>query len=583
MSLSLQLAVADTQLPPIRWWGELGYDFRAEWFEEGDDLTEHAGILKLNASSYIYQPWLATIEGGLGFNLRRTESGDSNADNDTLFGDGLLRVFPDSRFPFEAFVERSDSSTDTDLSGLDIERTRYGFLQRYTTLDGTALRLGYERSDLKNRVTSVGDAPSSDRDDVTDLIRAGLNKSWGAHTLNFDANLNNVDMVDSSDRTRTTFSTLRHSYTPSAALYADDLLTYNLTDVKQDNSQSENGLLQLNSFAFWRPGGNQDLRVNASLRALMRTNETDNSDSTAYSITPVLGATYQWGPRWVFNGSIGGTGLDTDDDSEISTFQNANAIYTSEKTVLKGFDAGWFAQMDARNNTDDDGNIQAAGGDIGYNLGRTMGASERSSWRFDWRQNVSVVADTDDFSSQTLFSNASLSWSRRAGATSSMVRLAMSDSRTNASGDDLGTIEGNFQIVNFQASLDHRLSSTSALMGNMTLQTTRDDKPEVEGIIDESNGEWTPTATIDMTYTERLLFGVPQLTFRSTARFVSDSYFPVLDETRTETDRDDQQWENRLEYTIGRLQLRGIARVSRIRDLDQAFFLFQARRMFGDI
>jgi hypothetical protein len=164
-----------------------------------------------------------------------------------------------------------------------------------------------------------------------------------------------------------------------------------------------------------------------------------------------------------------------------------------------------------------------------------------------------------------------------------MVRLAMSDSRSNASGDDLGTVEGNFQIVNFQASLDHRVSSTSALMGNMTLQTTRDDKPEVEGVIDESNGEWTPTATIDMTYTERQLFGVPQFTFRSTARFVSDSYFPVLDETRTETDRDDQQWENRLEYTIGRLQLRGIARVSRIRDLDQAFFLFQARRMFGDI
>ena len=31
------------------------------------------------------------------------------------------------------------------------------------------------------------------------------------------------------------------------------------------------------------------------------------------------------------------------------------------------------------------------------------------------------------------------------------------------------------------------------------------------------------------------------------------------------------------------LQLRGIARVSRIREMDQAFFLFQVRRLFGDI
>lgn len=573
----------DFQLPPVRWWGEIGYDYRLEAFEEGDDLSEHAGILKLNASSYLYQPWLATVEGGLGLNLRRTDAGDSSSDNDTLFGDGRLRLFPQSRFPFEAFAEKSSSDTDTDLTGLELDRTRYGFLQRYTSKGGTGLRLGYERSEVTNRVSGNKDATSaSDRKDITDLLRVGLNRAFDAHSITFDANINNVDIDDSRDRNRTSFSMLRHTYRPGPALSSEDMLSYNLNDVRQGNSQFENGLYQLNSYAFWRPQANRDLRVNASLRALMRNNETESSDTNAYSITPVLGATYQWGPRWVFNGGIGGTGVDTEDERETSTFQNASAIYTSDSYQLKGFNASWFGQLSARNNTDEEGAVTGGGADIGYNLGRNLPFGKQSSLRLDFRQSVSTVADTDDFSAHTLLNNFSAAWGRNAGATSSMIRFTASDSRTWASGDDLGSVEGNFQIVNFQASLDHRLSSSSALLGNMTMQATRNDKPAREGIIDESDDEWTPTATVDMTYFHRNLFGVPRLTFRSTARFISDSYFPVLDETRTSTDRDDKRWENRLEYTIGRLQLRGIARVSRIQDLDQAFLLFQVRRMFGD-
>jgi hypothetical protein len=251
--------------------------------------------------------------------------------------------------------------------------------------------------------------------------------------------------------------------------------------------------------------------------------------------------------------------------------------------MLGGFDANWFGQLDARNNTDDDGSIQGAGAETGYNIGRNLPGRPGTIWRVDLRQSITAREATDNFSSQTLRSNVSLGWNRSAGSTSSMMRLTASDSRTHADGDDIGSIEGNFQVVNFQASLDQRFSNTSALLGNMTLQATRDDKPAREGIIDVSDGEWNPTASIDLTYFQRLLFGVPRLTFRSTARFISDSYFPVLDESRTNTDRDDQQWENRVDYSIGRLQLRGIARVSRIRELNQTYFLFQVRRLFGHI
>ena len=66
-------------------------------------------------------------------------------------------------------------------------------------------------------------------------------------------------------------------------------------------------------------------------------------------------------------------------------------------------------------------------------------------------------------------------------------------------------------------------------------------------------------------------------------RFVSDSYLPVIDSPDTLNGRDDKRWENRLEYTIGRVQLRAIGQISEIRDKRQTFVLFQVRRLFGDI
>lgn len=570
------------EIPPIRWWGELGYDFRVEQFEAGDDLSEHAGLLRLNAASFIHEPWFATIEGGIGFNLRRARVGDNDVDSDSLLGNAKLRLFPRSRFPFETFFERADSRTDTDLAGLDIERTRYGFLQRYNTLGGAAYRLGYEHSSQTNSVSGLSNQ-ARDRRDVTDLVRAGFDKAFGAHAIHFDSSATNVDRVDSPDYTRTLFSALRHNYRPGPSLSAEDMLTYNRTDIRQGASEFETGIVQLNSHAFWRPKPAGPLRVNATLRALTRRNESRSDDASVHSGTSTLGMTYEWSPRWLFNSGVGVTVTDNERDRSTASFQTASLAYRSRTWHPAGFDANWFGQLDARNNTDDEGDVQSGGVEMGYYVGRNMLSNGHSSLRTDWRQSLSLVEDTDGFASQRLLSNLATTWNHRAGPVSSMIRLSASDTHTWASGEDAETVQGDFQLVNFQASLDRRLSGTSSLFGNVTVQATRSYSPRMDGTNDATNGEWTPTATADITYQKRMLFGVSRLSFRSTARFISDSYLPILDEPDGERARDDRQWENRLEYAIGRLQLRAIARISEIRGEDQTLFLFQARRLFGDL
>ena len=568
---------------PIRWWGELGYDYHVENYEQGEDLVEHIGIFRLNGASYISQPWIATWEAGIGLNLRRSKHDSGFSDSDNIIGNAKVRIFPESKFPLELFAESTDSSTDTDLTGLQLDTTRYGFLQRYTTDAGTAFKLGYEQADQRNITTGI-DGEVEVREDETDILRAGFNKVSGPHNIVFDATANTVDRVDSPDLNKTLFSTLRHSYRPNQRLSTEDRLTYNSSKIIQGTTDFKTDFLQFNSFAFWRPDTRRPLRVNGTMRILGRETETQATDpNSAYTASGTLGATYEWDKNWLFNANAGISYLDTETETATSSNQSLNAIYNSDVSKLWGLDASWFGQADVRNLTEEDqDSLQALGGQLGYNLGRHIQLRRNSSFDFNFRQSASFVEDTEDFSSQTLLTTLGFSWNRVNGKRSSMARLSASDSRTNVSGSQSGQVDGEFQLVNFQASLDQRINNHSSIRGNITLQATRNERPEIPGIIDEGNGEWTPTSTIDVTYINQRTFGVPMLTFRSTLRYVSNSYVAVLDEPDLPNSRDDTQWENRLEYYIGRLQLRGIARLSDIQGVERTFFLFQIRRMIGD-
>ncbi|MDH5513894.1 MAG: hypothetical protein OEY45_01905, partial [Gammaproteobacteria bacterium] len=477
------------EMPPVRVWGELGYDFRQENFENGNDALENAIITRLNGSTYLYQPWVATIEGGIGLDLRRTERDTVDTSSNNVTGYGRLRLFPQSRFPFEAFADVTDSRSDSDLAGLDVERTRVGFIQRYTSTRGDAYKLRYEHTKhLNDSRSSAG--TSVVREDVADLVQASYNKSFNAHNIYFDSQLNVVDRVDSPDRNKTMFTSLRHTYTPGPTLSAEDMLTYNVTDLQQALTDIRTGVLQLHSIGFWRPRTDRPLRINATLRALDRTTESGGVDSSLQSATGTIGATYQWTPRWLFSGSAGATDVESDAGGEVQTFQTASANYTSEQINLGGFDAGWFAQADIRNNTDDQGSLQSYGTQAGYSLQKNMMPGRASALLFNASQSAALITESDGFNSQRLLSRLSLTWRNRDALITKMVRASLSDTRTYAGGTRADEVAGEFQLANLQASLDQRLTTTSTFSGNLTIQATRDAADNPVASMNTRNGEW---------------------------------------------------------------------------------------------
>ena len=583
MFMLLTMDSVFAQQRQFNWWGELGYDFLSNQFESGNDRLENTGLLRLNAAGFIHKPWLATVEGGVGMFLRRSDTDGSDSTSDNFTGNGIFRLFPQSRFPLELFGEKSDSRTDTDLTGLVIDRTRLGINQSYTSAGGVSMSVGYERSDTTNISTSTTTGERL-REDVSDLFKARFNQSFGAHSITFNATANRVDITNSVDFNETVFSTLRHSYQPTPAFSSEDMLTYNKNSVTTELSESETNVLQFNSFGFWRPRTKRPLRLNGTIRLITRENLTQATSATeAQTGTGTLGGTYEWSPRWVFNANAGITGAETEDDRTTTHFQALNAIYTSATRKLLELDAGWFGQVDLRNTDNDGDRLQEAGAQIGYNLDKNIFTENKHAYTFRVSQSIDTTADTDDFSTLRLLSTFTTAWNRRGVRSNGMARLSVSDNRTVASGPDSENVEGEFQLIDLQASVDNKLSSTSAFRANATLQVSRSYKPEITGLIEESNGDWVPTSTVDLTYYQLGVLHVPRLSFYSTFRHVSNSYAPLVGEPEGRVKRDDTQWENRLEYSVGRLQLRMISRLSDIQGEKQNYFLFQARRMFGDL
>ena len=90
--------------------------------------------------------------------------------------------------------------------------------------------------------------------------------------------------------------------------------------------------------------------------------------------------------------------------------------------------------------------------------------------------------------------------------------------------------------------------------------------------------------SVDLRYTERDLFNVDQLNFSSELRLLSSNFRSdnVLDEgIAPETDRDDSNWRNELNYRIGLLEFRLFTDMRRAESRWTSQVFFMVRRYYG--
>ena len=206
------------ELAPIRWRGLLALDLRSFNVEGQAYRREAIESATLQATSYVYQPWFAQLAFGL-TGVAAQQHGELASRADTLTGNGLVAVFPTSRFPFQANYERTDSRSSEQFTGRDFVQDRAGVRQSYRTIRG-------------DQNASV----AFDRSKLTPMPSAAIR--WTCTTPGYTRSLdNNFEL--SGNRTRNTreagehavFDRLfgRHNYSADGLVTAETLASYGAT------------------------------------------------------------------------------------------------------------------------------------------------------------------------------------------------------------------------------------------------------------------------------------------------------------------------------------------------------------------
>lgn len=547
------------QLAPIRLWGNIGYELRRETIEAKEYMLQSL-TTKVDASTFIWQPWFAQVSGGLGLTASTSNTADGQGTSNFATGNATLSLLPYSRFPFEAHFDRSDSRLNTGLGAVTsaYQSTRYGLSQRYRTADGgTQYLASYDRNLWES--ADFGE-------DKQDLLRLEMTRRLANQTFQINGDITRNDRPRTHESTLLNTLVARHSYVPDPTLSVESLASLTRTNYRLTQGESDLRYLQLSSFAFWRPTG-EPLTVTGSVRLFgMNSDSSGAPASLARGASASLGGFYELTRHARLNGSVNVNLADNNGTQTVASNQSAGLTYQPDAIKLGAFSHTRFASGTLSNRTDPVDSGQHLTLQLGHSLNRSMGLGS-GTLGLNVNQTASSDVDSRIPSIFRLSHSGSLTWSQGEGQKITFLRLSASDSRAVSGAQDF------FQLLNLQASRNENLSRNASWAGNLTIQAVR-----------QRTGA-TPVTTVatssaDLSYRHMRAFGVPRLRFVSELRIYGDMPLPVLASPEQQETR---SWENRLDYSIGRAQLRLSARIAEINNKQYSLLMFTLNRQFGGL
>jgi hypothetical protein len=549
-------------LPPIRFGGTVAYYLRRDSSDE--QSSKQSGLsTTLNAStnSYIWRPWFARVNGSLGFttstNSSESNEAASSGKNVVVTGSGQLSVLSQSKFPFEAHFQRSNSSVSNDLAVANgYASQQYGFTQRYRKKDGDAM-FGWDR----NSQTSADNVS-----DLQDSLRLTLSHRLEKHQMQFSGDrVTNARESTGDNAAQTSFS-FQDSYSPSSTVSVDSLVNISQSDYHLQQSDNKTQLLQLSSNAFWRPE-DVPLTVTGGFRFFaLGTDSTglsangSQTENRLRNASANLAASYEFNKYVRLSAGINANMVDSNgvktETINLNSNQTLSANYSPEAIALGAFKYNWGTSASLGNNTQDDSSNQQLALQFTHSLSRSIKLDGGSTVAMEVSQGLAAAANSNasdsNASTKQLTHSGSVSWDMSQQVGAPQLRLTASDSRA------LDGQQEFFQIINFQASSNLPTSGYSSWTGNLTIQATRQggkstgsSSEPISGFVTNSGGS--------ISYQNQRFLGNRRLRFGSDLRLNSLALLPLLGGSG---DQEAAAWDNRLDYSIGRTQLRVNLQVS---------------------
>lgn len=553
-------------LAPVRfrWWGSLGSSISRVAAEGQNANRSRSDVLSLNAaaSSYIWQPWFATVDGNMGLNLSHSAASSQSSSGVGVTGAGKFRLFPVSRFPFEAMAEKTDSRTASELVANNYQLLRLGLRQSYRNPIGDFdASGGYDRSTIT----------SDFGEDVLNAFTVGATKRFGRQSLSANANLTTNEQRNLMQDSRLLHLSARHAYRPSDQLTIDSdaNLTRNRFNLQSGPNRTE--VKQLSSFGVWRPS-ERPMTVTAGLRAFGFSNASGGNFTDTDSLNLNAGLNYDFSRN--LRGSAGGNVNKT--GANVTTNQTGILAYQADPRPLANFTYNWGANGSVSNQTGGGGNEgQTAAGTLTHSAIRGLADVYGGAITVNLSQAVSAQAGIQSASGNRISHGGSVSWGRSWDTSQAYLSLSASDSRAWSGEQSV------FQLINLQATLNSVLTRYSSWNGNLTVQATRQQTPAVFLASSAGTGGFTVSTSGNLSYVHSRVFGVPRLSLTSNLRSNATQYSRLEGNLGATPNQETWAWDNRLRYQIGRtyVELRG--ELANINGRDQSLLFLQLRRDIG--
>lgn len=573
---------AASMLGPVDMRSSAGYTYRSLSEDGGFDDTSHQLIANFNASSYLWEPWLATSNLALSFAHDSTETADANytatSDSQIITGDFDLNVLPQSKTPFNLQLQISDSRVDRSGGGLvpitfvgqDYSSSHLGLQQSYILENG-----GRYRAYMNLR--SWEGQRGGDYDDTLLGVEADLR--WPRQHLLARATSQVNEYTMSSSDNESTLLDLNHYYYPLRHLRVDtraSMYDYSRSFLDPDSSSTRMAdyhVYQTSSFAFWRPA-NSPLTVSGGARIMVM----DGAQGSVYSndqlqMSANAGAFYQFNKRVRLDGGFTTTLRDTAGLKENYLRFNAGGSYQSDWRLLAGFMHQYYANASSAYvvepdsvedlDSDDDAYLEWGGG-AGHGLNKTWWLGERTS-PTSIRMNInqafryfdSGASYNIDGSQQRLEHSVTTAYNQRIWSGNWLAQATLSDSR------NLGSATDERQMFHLQISRDQDIGRRSSVVGDVTTQYVRSKSGGFETD--------TTTTTVGVEYNHTRIFGVPRL------MFISDL---MVSKLSTDGAINRQDWDNRLTYHIGKLDTSFSYRLTETDSRNYDLLYFRVMRRF---
>jgi len=557
---------------PVETSGDIGYSYRTLISGQVGDSTSHQGRVSVKARTWLWQPWLATVDLGFRgtYDKSSTEHSGGSTDNTATIktGDLNLGILPQSRTPLQVTFRASDSRVETlsgdnpltGLGGREYSTRRLAVKQRYFTESGHRLQAYYDNNHWKSGNDTYDDW----------LLGADMSVRLPRQTLTAKASFQDSDYSVLSQNTRTRVLNVDHFYYPGRALRIDSMASlYNYERTSQQPLNSTNqpdnttDLSQLSSFVFWRPE-DRPLSVSGGVRFYDLDGMTSGNSVAVKNMSATAGMLYQWNKNLRLDANLDFSNVDGESGTINTSRERAGALYQSDiHELLAGATWQWYSSAEAQLRDADSDRSGTANVSLGHDIQKMWIPSRNETWRFSISQSGSGnrLRDNGTDSDTTQINHStSLSWDRHNSSGMTMAQLTLADSRQS------GAADTNQQFVNFQLLRNQNIDRLQTLNGNLTVQSVHRD------FNGPGNNDTVTTATGQINYNHSRIMGVPRL------RFVSD-----LRLSKADSDEwvNRGEWENRLDYTIGLLDARFSWRKTvLISDNDFDLVYFQVTRRF---